>query len=444
MGKISIVNLGKAYKQYPSRWGRLAEWILPGRKSRHTLKWVMQGVNFTIESGESVGIVGVNGAGKSTLLKLITGTTQPTVGTVHVEGRVAALLELGMGFHPDFTGRQNTYMAAQLMGYSKEEIFCVLPEIEAFAEIGEYIDQPTRIYSSGMQMRLAFAVATAWRPAVLIVDEALSVGDARFQAKCYQRIVKFKESGTTLLLVSHSATDIVKHCDRAIMLKDGRMEIDGSSRQVTNRYLDELFGKKHVAAGDVSLAKSQSVVAENGNEQAVFMNGDVETFHFRPGYRKEEHRWGQGGAVILDYLVTSNGEAYPSRIEGNAKTEFLFKVRFEKSFNGVVPGLLLKTIEGLFLYGTNSFLASEGRELISAVAGEVKVFKFTVPLRLNEGHYLMSFGISSGDPLGELIPLDRRYDSVMLHVGRSMQFWGIVDFEAEFNVIKKIEHDVSV
>ena len=223
MGTITVTNLGKAYKQYPTRWSRLAEWVTPGHRPRHSLKWVLQAIDFTVNPGEAVGIIGINGAGKSTLLKMITGTTQPTTGGVHIAGRVAALLELGMGFHADFTGRQNAFMAGQLLGYSVEEIARLMPEIEAFAEIGDYIDQPVRVYSSGMQMRLAFSVATAHRPDVLIVDEALSVGDAYFQAKCYKRVAEYKEEGTTLLLVSHSPA-MREHCDRAIMLKNGRVE----------------------------------------------------------------------------------------------------------------------------------------------------------------------------------------------------------------------------
>jgi len=430
MGKIAVNNLGKAYKQYSTRWGRLAEWLIPGHRPRHTLHWVLRDIDFTIQAGESVGIVGVNGAGKSTLLKMITGTTQPTCGSVHIQGRVAALLELGMGFHPDFTGRQNVLMAGQLLGLSAEEINASMSAIEAFAEIGEYIDQPVRMYSSGMQMRLAFSVATAVRPDVLIVDEALSVGDAYFQAKCYQRINQFKEQGTTLLLVSHSAADVVKHCERAIMLKQGRIEMDGSSRAVTNRYLDELFGKR-TASGETA-----ATAAPDANAEQALLNGVTEEFHTRPGYHAEEHRWGHGGAAILDYLVVADGQKYPSRIEGNTKSDFYFKVRFDADFENVVPGFLVKTLEGLFLYGTNSFVSTEGRERISARAGEVKVFRFSLPLTLNDGHYLISFGISSGDPLQELVPLDRRYDSVLLNVGRSVQFWGIVDLEASFHCVE--------
>src|SRR5471030_2067356 len=185
MGAITVSGLGKAYKQYPTRWSRLAEWLSPSAAPRHRLHWILRNIDFHVAAGEAVGLIGINGAGKSTLLKLITGTSQPTTGGVAMEGRVAALLELGMGFHPDFTGRQNVYMAGQLNGMSVPEIDALMPEIAAFADIGDYLDQPVRVYSSGMQMRLAFSVATARRPDILIVDEALAVGDMFFQQKCF-------------------------------------------------------------------------------------------------------------------------------------------------------------------------------------------------------------------------------------------------------------------
>jgi lipopolysaccharide transport system ATP-binding protein len=236
MGTITVTNLGKAYRQYPTRWSRLLEWITPGNAKRHHLKWVLQGINFTVQPGEAVGIIGINGAGKSTLLKLITGTTQPTTGSVHMTGRVAAMLELGMGFHPDFTGRQNAFMAGQLLGIASEDIARLMPEIEAFAEIGDYIDQPVRVYSSGMQMRLAFSVATAIRPDILIVDEALSVGDAYFQHKSFDRIREFRNLGTTLLIVSHDKGAIQSICDRAILLNAGHLAMEGEPEVVMDYY----------------------------------------------------------------------------------------------------------------------------------------------------------------------------------------------------------------
>lgn len=283
MGSISVRNLGKAYKQYPTRWSRLAEWLIPFGKPRHSLKWVLQELNFEVQPGEAVGIIGINGAGKSTLLKMITGTTQPTTGSVTITGRVAALLELGMGFHPDFTGRQNAIMAGQLLGYSVKEVIELLPEIEAFAEIGDYIDQPVRVYSSGMQVRLAFSVATAIRPDVLIVDEALSVGDTYFQHKSFERIREFRKLGSTLLIVSHDKQAIQSICDRAILLNAGKLAMEGEPEAVMDYYnalladhqnqqvrqdvqddgkIQVISGTNEVTLTDVSLLNSEGRVVE--------------------------------------------------------------------------------------------------------------------------------------------------------------------------------------
>ena len=222
---MTVTDIGKAYRFYPSRWARLSEWLAPGTP-RHELQWVLRHVTFSVAAGESVGIIGRNGAGKSTLLKLITGTTQPSEGEVRAEGRVAALLELGIGFHPEFTGRENAFMTGQLMGVSEPDIAAAMPQIEGFAEIGRYIDEPLRTYSSGMQVRLAFSVATAFRPDILIVDEALAVGDLYFQHKCYARIRQFRAEGMTLLFVSHDPGAIKSLCDRAILLDAGGVRAD--------------------------------------------------------------------------------------------------------------------------------------------------------------------------------------------------------------------------
>lgn len=242
MGNIQVKNIGKAYKLYSSRWKRLIEWFVPGMVNLHQKKWILQDINFTIHKGESVGILGINGAGKSTLLKMIVGTTKPTTGYVKTSGRIAALLELGMGFHPDFTGRQNVYMAGQLLGLTAHELSHLMPVIEEFSEIGDYIDLPIRVYSSGMQVRLAFSVATAIRPDILIVDEALAVGDTRFQQKCYKRINDFKSLGTTILFVTHDLGTIYNLCDRAIYIKDARLKAIGDVKSVSAEYEKDIKG----------------------------------------------------------------------------------------------------------------------------------------------------------------------------------------------------------
>ncbi|NOX74478.1 MAG: ABC transporter ATP-binding protein, partial [Alphaproteobacteria bacterium] len=298
--------------------------------------------------------------------------------------------------------------------------------IEDFAELGEFFEQPLRVYSSGMQARLAFSLATASRPDILIVDEILSVGDAYFQTKCYERIGAYKKQGTALLLVTHSTGDVVKHCKRALLLRHGCLVHDGAPRDVCNIYMDDLFSKK------------KKLHDNNDGEEAVadaadILSGREEKFHTRPGYRKEEHRWGNGGAHILDYLVRSGSENYPKIIDSNSQVEFHFSVLFDADYSDITPGFLLKTHDGVFLYGTNAFLSSKGRRTISVSAGQTRKFTFSMPMNLNSGHYLASFGVSAG-PQEKLEPLDRRYDSLLLTVEHASGFWGIVDFQAGFNM----------
>jgi len=326
MGTISVSHLGKAYKQYPSRWTRLAEWLIPYYPQRHTLKWILQDISFTVQPGEAVGIIGVNGAGKSTLLKMITGTTVPTTGRVQMEGRVAAMLELGMGFHPDFTGRQNAFMAGQLLGYTPEEIERLMPEIEAFAEIGSYIDEPVRVYSSGMQMRLAFSVATAIRPDILIVDEALSVGDAYFVHKSFDRILKFREQGTTLLIVSHDKAAIQAVCDRAILLNAGKIALEGEPEAVMDAY--------NALIADKESGTVRQTTTESGKTQTVS---------------------GSGEAIIkrID-LLNDEGDSIEVVSVGQA-VELRLVVRTTDTVPELVAGFMIKDRLGQVVFGTNTF-----------------------------------------------------------------------------------------
>nr|WP_239590852.1 Wzt carbohydrate-binding domain-containing protein [Vitreimonas flagellata] len=386
---------------------------------------MLRDITLDVGRGASLAILGRNGAGKSTLLKLIAGTVRPTIGSVGVSGRVSAMLELGLGFSAELTGRQNLFQAGGMMGFPRREILRLLPGIEDFAEIGEYIDEPLRVYSSGMQARLAFALSTAVRPDVLIVDEVLSVGDPYFQAKCFERIASFREQGTTLLLVTHAVSDVVRHADVALLLDKGTQAFVGAPRDACNLYLDKLFGHGERDLKEVNVAPGSAAA------DRLSMGADV--FDQRPGYRKEEHRWGNGGAKIVDYLITVDGEEFPSTLPSNANVDFSFSVLFERDFESVTPGILVKGLDGLFIYGTNSFLASRGQSAMRASAGERKVFRFRLPLDLNAGHYLVSFGVSSG-PVENLAPLDRRYDSVMVAVDRPMGFWGVFDMRASFEV----------
>ena len=236
MNIIQVKDLGKCYKRYPTHWARLGEWLSGGLHNFHEKLWALRNISFHVLSGESIGIIGQNGSGKSTLLKILTGTTQPTEGEIFASGRISALLELGMGFHPEFTGKENAELACQMMGIGNEETKALLPQIVDFSELGDYLTQPLRVYSTGMQMRLAFSTATVVRPDVLIVDEALAVGDTYFQHKCMQRIRSYKEQGTTLLFVSHDPAAVKSLCDRAILLDQGVLIRDGLPEEVLDYY----------------------------------------------------------------------------------------------------------------------------------------------------------------------------------------------------------------
>jgi lipopolysaccharide transport system ATP-binding protein len=366
MGTITVTNLGKAYKQYPTRWSRLAEWLIPFSKPRHKLKWVLQDINFKVNPGEAVGIIGINGAGKSTLLKMITGTTQPTTGSVQITGRVAAMLELGMGFHPDFTGRQNAFMAGQLLGMSVEEITALMPEIEAFAEIGDYMDQPVRVYSSGMQMRVAFSVATARRPDVLIVDEALSVGDAFFQHKSFDRIREYRKQGTTLLIVSHDKGAIQSFCDRAILLDSGRLERQGKPEAIMD-YYNALIAQKENSI-------LEQATSDDGNVQTTSGTGEVEI----------------ESAVILN----AKGASVEAVNVGDRIT-LKITVRSKADLSELVLGYLIKDRLGQPIFGTNTHHLGSPLKLIKI--GERVTYQFSFDANMGEGSYSITIALHSSD-----------------------------------------------
>ena len=364
MGKLVVSHVGKAYKRYAGKWARMLEWLTG--KTRHDKTWVLRDINFTINPGEAVGIVGVNGAGKSTLLKIITGTTQPTSGSVHTEGRVAALLELGMGFHPDFTGRQNVFMAGQLLGLHSDEIAACMPAIEAFAEIGDYIDRPVRTYSSGMQMRLAFSVATAVRPAVLIVDEALSVGDAYFQHKSFSKIREFREQGTTLLIVSHDRSAIQSLCDRAILLERGFVIKDGPPEEVMDFY-NALIAERENATVEVKRL-------DDGRAQTTSGTGEARVASI-------ELRNEQGETV--EYVNV--GE--PVRLE--------VKIRLHADLPELVFGYMIKDRLGQSVFGTNTHHLKV--KMAQLKKDELLTLVFSFPANIGLGSYSISTALHVTD-----------------------------------------------
>ncbi len=390
MSYIKVHNVGKAYKQYASKTGRLLEWISPFNTVKHKLKWILQNISFHVEPGEALGIIGINGAGKSTLLKLITGTAKPTCGEIALDGRVAALLELGMGFHSDFTGRQNVYMSGQLLGMSVEKITELMPKIEAFAEIGDYIDQPVRVYSSGMQVRLAFSVATAIRPDILIVDEALSVGDAYFQHKSFERIREFRKLGTTLLLVSHDKQAIQSICDRAILLNKGRVEMEGEPEAVMDYYNALLADKQNVSIRQV----------EN--------NGKLQTLS------------GSGEATITDIsLLSTEGESIEVVAVGQP-VNLQVKVHVNEAVPELVVGYLIKDRLGQPVFGTNTHHLKQ--PLFDLKENESRTFSFLFSANLGVGSYSVAVALHTAGT----------------HVGKNYE-WR--DLAVVFNVVNSNEKD---
>lgn len=364
MSKIIVDGLGKAFKTYKRKSDKLLDWIFPG-KPKHKLIWALSDISFEISGGEAVGVVGLNGAGKSTLLKILAGTMHPTCGTVKATGRVAALLELGMGFHPEFSGRQNAIMGAQLQGYTSQDINKLMPAIEEFAEIGEYIDQPLRTYSSGMHMRLAFSVATARRPDVLIVDEALSVGDSYFQHKSFDRIRKFRESGTTLLIVSHSPASILAVCDRAIMLDEGCLVKEGRPDEVLDYY--------NAALADRTRALIRMDRQTDGSVRTVSGTGEA--------YVKSAHLLHDGVPIDM--------------IDVGQEVRLQVRVEIAANVNSLVIGFLVKDNVGQFVYGINTYRL--GKVLRNLKKGEEIIYEFSFVARLGKGNYSVSISLSRED-----------------------------------------------
>lgn len=377
-GQLRVENLGKAYRRYAGEWRRILSWF-GGNSAPVEEQWVLRNVAFSVAPGEAVGIIGQNGAGKSTLLKLITGTARPTEGCVHISGRIAAILELGMGFNPDLTGRQNASHAAGLMGHSLAEIEHVMPEIEAFTEIGEYFEQPVRTYSSGMQARLAFSVATAFRPDLLIVDEVLSVGDSYFQHKSFDKIRRFKEEGTSILLVTHSMGDVRALCERAILLDKGKILKDGSPDEVVDFY-NALIAEKENAALSVEQSRQKNgwLVTRSGSLQA-----EIKDLVLLDEATQEPVEMARVGQRLAVKLVASINEDLPR----------------------LVLGYMLRDRTGHIVWGTNTW--HTGQVIRDLKNGEEVEFCLPFTCTLGQGSYSLSPALVSSDT-----HLDNNYEWV--------------------------------
>jgi len=357
--------LGKRYKIYSRPADRLLEWATLGRLNRHHENWVLRGVQFEIKAGEAVAFIGANGAGKSTLLRLIAGTTQPSEGFVETSGRVAAL-ELGLGFHPDFTGRENAYAAGELIGLRRAEIESLMPSIEDFAEIGEAISEPVRTYSSGMQLRLAFSVATAVRPEILIVDEVLAVGDAYFQHKCISRIRRFREEGATLLFVSHDAAAVTSLCDRAFLLDEGLLVREGAASAVLD-YYNAMIARMEA---DYEIRQGEAL-------------GDGST----------TTRSGTGAARIEAIeLLDAAGPSRAFRV--GEEMRVLVRGSSRDEIQDLTVGLSIRDRIGNEVFGTNSYHLGQPRLWVPK--GGAFSAEFRLPANLGVGNYNVTVALHAG------------------------------------------------
>jgi len=361
---IEIRGLGKKYKSYARRSDRLREWLSWGRHQLHKEFWALKDINLTVSKGQVFGLVGMNGAGKSTLLKILTGTTIPTVGTYHYEGRVAALLELGAGFHGELTGRENVQVNGRLLGLTDEEIAVRIEDIKAFSELGEFFEQPVRTYSSGMYVRLGFSLAVSVDPDVLIIDEALSVGDAYFQQKCLKRIREFKDKGVTILFVSHDAGAIRALCDEVALLDRGQIVGRGHPRDVLELYNALLAKREGVGQDYVVEQSAQGTVS--GNKRA---------------------------RIVKVGLLGPNNESLAAATSGD-KVKIFVDIDFQDSIENPTVGILIKDRMGYDVFGTNNF---EMKVPTGAwKAGQHGRFMFDLDLNLGPGDYTISASTHKG------------------------------------------------
>ncbi|WP_298792208.1 ABC transporter ATP-binding protein [uncultured Campylobacter sp.] len=362
---LSVQNICKTYLDYESNFKRFASWFSKNKEEKN-VKTVLKDVSFDVGAGEVVGLIGQNGAGKSTLLKIISHTLKPSSGRVTSSAKISSILELGMGFHGDLTGRQNAYQSCSLMGYSKEQIDEIIAYIEDFAEIGEYFDYPVRIYSSGMQMRLAFSVVTANRPDILIIDEALSVGDVYFQHKSFDKIKEFKSLGTTLIIVSHDSGAIKSICDRVILLEKGQILKDGEPEAVLDYYNALISKKQDVQISQIALENGKTATI-SGNKKACIKNVEI-----LDAAGKKIQNLEVGKKIKLKVTVQAN-ENLPSLVLG-----YQIKNRFSQ-----------------VVYGTNTYHLKQA--LKNLKKGEEYDFSFEFDANLGVGSFSVTLALHDSD-----------------------------------------------
>ncbi|WP_426321010.1 ABC transporter ATP-binding protein [Pseudoduganella sp. R-43] len=435
---IKVENLSKCFQIYDKPRDRLLQMLVRNRKQYFREFWAVRDVSFEIKRGETVGIVGRNGSGKSTLLQIICGTLNPTRGSVQTSGRIAALLELGSGFNPEFTGRENVYMNAAVLGLTRAEIEARFDDILAFADIGEFIEQPVKTYSSGMMVRLAFAVAINVDPEILIVDEALSVGDELFQRKCFSRIEAIRAKGATILFVSHAGSTVVELCDQAILMDAGEKLAVGKPKQIVGRYQKLLYApadkqaaiREQIRQADLLLEASASHVADPvPGPAAAAAFDDREEESFDPSLKPSSTiAYEMRGAEICEPKIVTIGGRQVNHLRRGRTYRYVYTARFDSDARNVRFGMLIKTLSGVELGGSVSANGVFDRIPFIAAGTEFKV-EFRFNCSLNPGVYFLNAGLQ-GEVDGVETYLHRLIDIAMFRVAPEVDdlATGTIDF----------------
>lgn len=414
---IEVKDVDKVYKLYEKPSDRIKEALGLGNKVRHTDHKALSDVSMTIYQGETVGIIGTNGSGKSTILKIITGVLNPTAGEVKVNGRISALLELGAGFNMEYNGIENIYLNGTMIGFTEKEIDEKLQSILDFADIGEYVYQPVKTYSSGMFVRLAFAVAINIDPEILIVDEALSVGDVFFQAKCYHKFEEFKSMGKTILFVSHDLSSIAKYCDRVVLLNQGTKLGEGAPKEMIDTY-------KQVLVGQYQLPESSS----EGN---LLEDEDIRKLASGQNVNPDLLEYGSKKAEIVEYYFTDDKGVHTSAVVKGSRFTIHMKVEIKEDIQAPIFAFSFKNIKGTEITGTNTMFEKTFLEPVNA--GDVKEITFEQEMNLQGGDYLLSLGVTGYE--GDTFTVYHRlYDVLNLTVISDKNTVGFYDMNSRIEV----------
>lgn len=432
---IQVTNLEKVYKLYDKPSDRIKEALGFGRGRHHTEHHALKGVNLTVRQGECIGIIGTNGSGKSTILKIITGVLNPTSGDVAVNGRISALLELGAGFNMEYNGIENIYLNGTMIGFSEKEIKEKMEAILEFADIGEYVYQPVKTYSSGMFVRLAFAVAINIDPEILIVDEALSVGDVFFQAKCYHKFEEFKSMGKTIVFVSHDLSSISKYCDRVVLLNQGVKLGEGEPKKMIDIYKQVLVGQYALPeSGTDSLLDDEDVRSAAGGQRpkaSAEHTPDAAAKGRQTAENPELLEYGSKKAVITEYYITDEkGNRTPAILKGSTFAIHM-KVRMEEHISAPIFAFTIKNVKGTEITGTNTMFEKAFLEPVEA--GEEREVTFTQEMNLQGGDYLLSLGVT-GYENDDFTVYHRLYDVLDLTVISDKDTVGFYDMNSKVEV----------